>query len=67
MTDTPHSEKAKAPLPQVLFFRPSAEERAMVERIAREEDRTLSTVTRRIFRAGLAAKGLDNGTPSPTA
>lgn len=50
-----------------LFFIPTEEERAMVERIAEEEERTLTAVVRRIFRAGVAAQGIASGNSTPTA
>ena len=66
MTDATAPKKAKPPLVPVLVFQPTAEEREMVERMAVEEDRALSTVVRRIFRAGVAAQGLASGNSTHT-
>lgn len=68
MTDTAHPAK-RQPLAKnrPLFFMPTEEERAMVERIAEEEERTLTAVVRRIFRAGVAAQGIASGNSTPTA
>lgn len=39
-----------------ITFRPSIAEREVILRIAKEEERTVGTVVRRLMRAGLAAR-----------
>ncbi len=67
MTDNANPAK-RQPLAKnrPLFFMPTEEERAMVERIAEEEERAIATVVRRIFRAGVAAQGIASGNSTPT-
>lgn len=67
MTETAHPAK-RQPLAKnrPLFFAPTDAERALVERIADEEERAIATVVRRIFRAGLAAQGIQPE-PAPAA
>ena len=39
-----------------IFFRPTREQRAELDRIRRDEDRTMSAVVRSVVATGLAAK-----------
>lgn len=52
-TPEPASPQARKRKPQrPLFFYPTPQERDDIERLAQQEDRSISAVVRRIFRAG---------------
>lgn len=59
-------KEAKRGAVDVIAFSCTAQEKAEVQRIAREEERTVSAVVRRMFRAALAARQQQSAEQSAT-